>query len=83
VVAHHDAGRAALHHRPHDAHDVALVARPDLHVAVDQIADEHRGARGVPIGPGVLAVAHRLEQSHQLVGVSVHVADDVETLSLD
>jgi hypothetical protein len=73
VVAHHDLGRAGLHHGADDREHLELVGP-----AVDEIAEEHRLAFGVPVDAVDLAVAEQIEQSPEVVGVAVDVADHVE-----
>ena len=74
VVAHHDAGRAVLHHVPHQVQSL-----PDARSPVDDVADEDGLALGVLVHAVAFAIAHLLQQPDQGVGAAVDVADDVVT----
>jgi hypothetical protein len=72
VVAKDRESRAGLEHRAHQDQRLA-----DARAAIEEIADEDRHPLGMAPGAQALCVAEPAEESGELVGVAVDVADQV------
>lgn len=72
VVAHDGQRGSRFDHATHQADGTHLIG-----ATVDEIADEDRLAVGMPPAPGIIAVAHSVQQRLQLVSLSVYVTNDV------
>ncbi len=76
VISHDAACRASIHHRPHKLDGFHLFG-----AAIDQVANKNRRARRVPINAQRSGIAEILEQCDELVALTVHVADDIESVA--
>ena len=72
VIADDHPGSAVLDHRPRNRDRLELERS-----SVDQVADEDHLPSGLPVGAITLGIPELLQQGDQLVGTTVHVADDV------
>ena len=73
VIAKNAARRASIDHPPHDI-DGRHLAR----AAIDEVANENRGALRVTPRTLRFAIAEHFEQAEEFFGMPVDVADDVE-----
>ena len=73
VIAHDAPGGSRLNHASHEIHGRQLL-RP----AIDQIPDENRRPPGMPERSRVLTISQMLQQSDELLELTVHVPDHIK-----